>query len=146
MLSKGGCMGYNRSNKVHQMVSWAPHEHARVMEAFPSWRGHPENIARKKETEIASLNKDRLNATLSDLKEQSKVLDWKEDPDTAVANANSKNYLIYFSHGNFAEQMAFSAFLTDQLKLRGLLVTGKLERWQERLLNNFSKEAVYFLE
>ena len=101
----------------------------------------PENIA-KKEMDVASL-KELLNATLSDLKEQSK-LDWKENPDVPVANANSNKYSIHFSHRNIAEQMAYSTFLTDELKLRGLSVTGNLERRRERLRDSFRKEAACF--
>jgi hypothetical protein len=55
----------------------------------------PENIA-KKETEVAIL-KELLNATLADLKEQSK-LDWKDDPDVAVANAKSNKYSIHLQN------------------------------------------------
>ena len=100
----------------------------------------PDNIE-KKEADVASL-KELLNATLSDLKEQSK-LDWKENPDVAVANSNSDKYSIHFRHRNFAEQMAYSTFLTDELKLRGLSVSGNLERRRERLRESFRKEAAY---
>ena len=68
---------------------------------------------RKKEADVASL-KELLNATLSDLMEQSK-LDWKDNPDVAVANSNSDKYSIRFSHRNLAEQMAYYVFLTDHL-------------------------------
>jgi hypothetical protein len=124
-----------------QCTKWCHELH---MDKPESWKcfhhdmDTPENIA-KKETDVASL-KELLNATLSDLKEQSK-LDWKEDPDVAVANANSNKYSIHFSHRNLAEQMAFSAFLTDELQLRGLSVTGNLERRRERLRDSFRKEA-----
>lgn len=101
----------------------------------------PENIA-KKETEVAIL-KELLNATLADLKEQSK-LDWKDDPDVAVANAKSNKYSIHFSYRNLAEQMAFGSFLTDELKLRGLSVSGNLERRRDRLRESFRKEAAVF--
>jgi hypothetical protein len=40
--------------------------------------------------------------------------------------------------------MAFGMFLTDELKLRGLSVTGNLERWQDRLRKSFRKEAAVF--
>ena len=59
----------------------------------------------------------------------------------AVANSNSDKYSIHFSHCNLVEQMAYSTFLTDELKLRGLWVTRNLEGRREQLCDSFRKEA-----
>ena len=98
----------------------------------------PENIA-KKETEVESLKK-LLSATLEDLQEQSK-LDWKDHPDAPVANAKSNECSIHFLHRNSAKQQAFSTFVTDELRLRGLSLTGNLERRRERLRESFRNKA-----
>jgi hypothetical protein len=101
----------------------------------------PENIA-KKESEVESL-KELLSATLADLQEQSK-LDWKDHPDVPAANAKSNKYSIHFVHRNPAEQLAFSTFVTDELRLRGLSVSGNLDRRRERLRESFRREAAVF--
>ena len=121
-------------------VRSSPHKQTRVMKCFHHDVDTRENM-QNKEADVASL-KELLNAALSDSKEQRK-LDWTENPNVGVANSKSNKHSIHFSHRNLAEQMAFGALLTaDKLvELRGLLVTGNLERWPERLHNSFREEA-----
>jgi hypothetical protein len=80
--------------------------------------------------------------TLADLKEQSK-LDWKEDPDVPVAARTPSTHptsLIAIL------QNRWHAFLTDELKLRGLSVTGNLRASAERLQVVSRKEAACLVQ